>query len=444
MDQENGYENPKGLKIWKFPVLSLIGILLFFAAVWKGTIPVAAMINGIKTALGDRLGLVSVISSILLGTGLILSLFPGMDRVRAYYAGAGMRKGFWICGIVLVFLKLCNAPVFFLRDPNIGGRILELGATVFITIAVAGSLVIFIIRSGLVEFIAVLLEPVMQPVFRLPGEAAVNILSSFVSSASVGVFFTEQYYRKKRYTTRQACSVVSSFSVISVGYIGVVASLAGIGSLYGPLLVSSFAAVLLMGAIMVRIPPLSLLPDTMIDGTEADTRKEKLGARERLSRAVQAGHTCARGFTGKAFVQNLIQSVSFAQKIVGVMIPTVTIVLTLVYYTPVFTWLGKPFVLILSLFHVPDAALAAPSVLIGIVEVSLPSILIGGTAAGVQTRFFAALLSIIQIIFFSEAGNAILASDVPLGFGKLIWIFLTRTLIGIPIAAVISWLVCLA
>lgn len=86
-------------------------------------------------------------------------------------------------------LKVFQVPFAFLENPEIGGKILNLGSTVFITIAVAGSLVIFIIRSGLVEFIAVLMEPIMQPVFRLPGEAAVNILSSFVSSASVGVYF---------------------------------------------------------------------------------------------------------------------------------------------------------------------------------------------------------------------------------------------------------------
>ncbi len=427
---------------WKFPVLSIIGILLFFASVWKGSIPVVAMINGTKALLGDKLGLVAVISSLLLGAGLILSCFPGMDRVKDYFKDAGLRKIFWICGIIIVILKLLKAPVFFLENPNIGGKILNLGSTVFITIAVAGSLVIFIIRSGLVEFIAVLLEPVMRPVFKLPGEAAVNILSSFVSSASVGVFFTEQYYRNKRYTTRQACSVVSSFSVISVGYIGVLASLSGIGDMYGALLVVSFVAVLIMGAIMVRIPPLSMIPDTMIDGTKEKRKAEKMPLKERFKRAVQEGNTCAQSFTWNAFVKNVIQSFSFAQKIVGVMIPTVTLVLTLVYYTPLFTWLGKPFVLLLSLFRVPDAAMAAPSVLVGIVEVSLPSILVGGTAAAVQTRFFVALLSIIQIIFFSEAGNAILASDVPLGFGKLIEIFLVRTLVGIPVAAFFSWLVC--
>ncbi|MEI3579835.1 MAG: nucleoside recognition domain-containing protein [Acutalibacteraceae bacterium] len=99
------------------------------------------------------------------------------------------------------------------------------------------------------EFVSVLCEPIMRPVFQLPGEAAINMISSFVSSASVGVYFTEQYYTQKAYTTRQACAVVTNFSVISVGYIGVLASIAGIEERYGVLLIASFVLVLLMGAI---------------------------------------------------------------------------------------------------------------------------------------------------------------------------------------------------
>lgn len=426
----------------RFILLSTAGAVLFFVPVWEGNIPVAAMINEIKDLLGNRIDWIAVISSVCLGAAMIVSLFSGNKKIKAYLADAGLRKCFWAAGMVIVLLKVFQVPLPFLENPEIGGKILNLGATVFITIAVAGSLVIFIIRSGLVEFIAVLMEPIMRPVFRLPGEAAVNILSSFVSSASVGVYFSEQYYKSGRYTTRQVCSVVTSFSVISVGYIGVVASLAGISDLYGTLLAVSFLAVLIMGAIMIRIPPLLWLPDTRIDLSTEETAQEKMGFSMRYHTALEAGCRCAESFTGKAFLKNVLQSFQFAQKIVGVMIPTVTLVLVLVYYTPLFVWLGKPFELILGLAGVPDADLAAPSVLIGIVEVGLPAILIGGTQAAVQTRFFVSLLSIVQIIFFSEAGNAILASEIPLGFKKLVGIFLIRTAVGIPIAAFFAWLVC--
>ena len=90
---------------------------------------------------------------------------------------------------------------------------------------------------------------------------------------------------------------------------------------------------------------------------------------------------------------------------------------------------------------VPDAALAAPSVLIGIVEISLPSILVSGTGACAAAAFFVVQLSIVQIIFFSECGNAILSSKIPLGAGKLVLIFLMRTAIAIPLVALLTNLI---
>ncbi len=428
--------------ILRFAAISFLGILVFFIPVWKGQIPVIVLINGVKAAFGSRLEWISSISCLLLAAEVIGGKIFRFPKLRKAAEGETVRQIFWIMSAVIVILNLADAPLFFITHPKIGGEVLKLGSGVFITIAVAGSLVILIIRSGLVEFIAVLMEPVMEPLFRLPGEAAVNILSSFISSASVGVYFTDQYYKKGCYTTRQACSVVTSFSVISVGYIGVVASLAGIGDLYGELLIASFLTVLLMGAIMIRIPPLCLIPDCCIDGRKYERGTERQGPSARFRKAVEAGSRCASEFAPKDFWKNFLQSLGFAQKIVGVMIPTVTLVLTLVYGTPIFSWLGRPLVPVLKLAGVPEAAAAAPSVLIGIVEVTLPSILIGGTEAAVQTRFFVALLSIVQIIFFSEAGNAILASDIPLGPGKLIEIFLMRTAVAIPIVSLAAGLVC--
>lgn len=426
----------------QFAVTSLIGILMFFIPIYHGKIPVVILINAINQMLGTRVEWVSAISCILLMLGIFGAKVLKVRSLGKQFQNQGIRCIFWMASGVIVFLKLFDVQLPFMLHPQIGGTILKLGSTVFVTIAVAGTLVCVIIESGIVEFVSVLMEPIMKPVFHLPGEAAVNIISSFVSSASVGVYFTEQYYLKKRYTRRQACAVVTSFSVVSVGYIGIIASLAGVPEMYGPLLVSSFLLVLVMGAIMIRIPPLSLISDRCIDGS----REEEIGAVgiettdevSRIRQAWEAGLQRSRGFTVRLFWEKSVQALQFAQKIVGVMIPTVMIVLVLVYYTPIFTWLGMPLVPVIRLLGIPDAALAAPSVLIGIVEVSLPSILIGGSAAAAEARFFVALLSIVQIIFFSEAGNAIMGSEIPLGPGKLIAIFLMRTAIALPLVALVT------
>jgi len=52
-----------------------------------------------------------------------------------------------------------------------------------------------------------------------------------------------------------------------------------------------------------------------------------------------------------------------------------------------------------------------------------------------------ALLSIVQIIFFSEAGNAILGSKIPLGALKLIEIFFIRTVVALPLVALVTHMI---
>lgn len=419
----------------KFSILSFIGIFIFFFP-FNNQVPIVYMINKTKELLGDNLKYVVITSTVVLFVGMILGKVFKVPLFQKYFKGDGIIKSiFYTLSAVSVALVVADVNVPFIRHPQIGGKILTMASTVFLTIAIAGMFVIFIIKSGIVEFMAILMEPIMRPVFKLPGEAAVNILSSFVSSASIGVYFTEQYFESKTYTKRQACSVVSSFSVISVGYIGVLVSIAGIENMYGTILITSFVLVMIMGAIMVRIPPLLRIPDKNIDGSEQVVVKQRLGVKGRLNLALEKGIQRSNDFTLKAFGANMIQSLKFAQKTVGVMVPTVIIVLTLVYFTPIFTNLGHPLIPIIKLLGIPDAAKIAPSAIIGIVEISLPSILVGGAGVAKQISFFVVLLSIVQIIFFSEAGNAILSSKIPLNALRLVELFVIRTIIAMPLVA---------
>lgn len=48
------------------------------------------------------------------------------------------------------------------------------------------------------------------------------------------------------------------------------------------------------------------------------------------------------------------------------------------------------------------------------------------------------VLSTSQIIFFTESANAMLESDIPVGFGDLVKIFFIRTIILIPMVALMA------
>ena len=91
--------------------------------------------------------------------------------------------------VLAVWFQIPPAAVF--SDPDIGGQILGLAGTVMMTVSICGWFIVFILKSGIVEFAGTLLEPLMRPLFKLPGAAAVNCLSSYVVSAAVGVYMTD-------------------------------------------------------------------------------------------------------------------------------------------------------------------------------------------------------------------------------------------------------------
>lgn len=56
----------------------------------------------------------------------------------------------------------------------------------------------FITEFGLLEYIGVLIEPLMRPVFKVPGYAAIDAVTSFVANPTLGIFFTNKLYKEKK------------------------------------------------------------------------------------------------------------------------------------------------------------------------------------------------------------------------------------------------------
>ena len=113
--------------------------------------------------------------------------------------------------------------------------------------------------------------------------------------------------------------------------------------------------------------------------------------------------------------------------------------LILAEYTPVFQWLGNIFKPLLLICQVPDVSLIAPSIPVGIAEMFLPVLVMGTkiTLISEPARVFVTLVSIVQIIFFSETATVMLATKSPIKFWEIIVCFLERTVIAIPLAAIV-------
>ncbi len=425
----------------KFLVSSAIGIFLFFAPAFDGNVPLVALVGFLKKTLGNDTinGLV-----LLFCASLLVTVFLGKVMKRRafveYHEEDGIGKiTLYVLSVVFTVMVMFGVGPAAILDPDVGGLALSLAGSVMLTVTFAGWFVVMILKSGIVEFVGVLIEPVMRPVFRLPGCAAVNGIASFVSAPAVGVFMTEQLYRAKNYTHREGVAVLTCFSVCSLGFFGVLVSLAGIENLYPQVVATSFVVTFLMAAICVRIPPLSWKKDVYIDGTEQTAADRATPHMEhRFQAALAAGIERSRELDLKVFMQTLWSAITFTQKIVAYVVSIAIIALLLAEHTPLFTWLGMPMIPLLKLLQMPNAAEIAPATLVGIAELALPVIMVSGKGIAVKSVFFIAVLSSVQIIFFTESANAMLESEVHVTVWDLIFCFIVRTLVAIPILALVS------
>src|SRR5699024_9051195 len=112
-------------------------------------------------------------------------------------------------------------------------------------------------------------------------------------------------------------------------------------------------------------------------------------------------------------------------------------------------WLGVPFIPLLEIMQVPNAAAASETIIIGFADMFLPAI-VGSSIEAEITRLIIAALSVTQLIYMCEGGGGILGTEVPVSskvilgskvpvsFKDLFIIFILRTLITLPVIVVIA------
>lgn len=427
--------------VMKFLILSLIGIFLFFIPVQGTSVPLVVIIGWARNLLGPKvLYLIVFLSAI----GLNLSIFLG--RILKIQPFAKWHKNEDMSQIILYFVALIayigismkfGSESFIFLDKRIGGEVAHVSPLIFSTIFFAGWLIYFVLKSGIVEFTGTLIEPLMKPLFKLPGVAGIDALSSFVVSPAVASHISEEYYKENVYTRKEAIGAATSFSTCSIGFIVVMSSLGGVPEMSGIMTMCTVGVALLMTAIMMRIPPISRYENTYIDGSVEQKRKEDMDG-TLLQRAVMAGVKKSEEFSVVEFIKSSITAAKFAITIVTFMSAIVMITLTIVYHTNLFVWLGKPFEYIFALLALPNPDLISSAPVLTLPSLTLPVSAMAGLDIAPQSRFFVTLLSIVQVLFMSEAGNAVMNSKMKVSFKDIIILFVVRTIIAIPIVALIS------
>lgn len=298
----------------------------------------------------------------------------------------------------------------------------------------------FLLSYGGIDFVGSIMEPLMRPVFKVPGKSAIDMIASFVTSSSMAVIITSKLYKTNVYTQKEAAFIATSFSAVSVGFALLVTNTAGLGEHFLKVYFSSLLITFIVSAVMVRIPPLSRKKSVYMNG-RIQTDEDRTGESKFESGIFKKGieRAAKRAYIADSLMKeigaSLLDGLKVIPKVLALIAAAGITGLIIAEYTPFFQWAGQAFVPLLQLLGVPDAGAIAPSILVGFAEMFLPVLLIAEHVdmIDISARYFITALSMVQIIFLSETVVVMLATRMPLKFWELALLFTQRTLIAIPI-----------
>ena len=437
--------------VFKFVAAFAVGAFFFLLPVpWQGeiTVPFDIVVSRITETFPDAVG---VYALAIIVAGGVLTTVAELDKREVLSAGYDL--SYFESSTVFWFLRLVGAilaPIMFfklgpslLHTPGTGGFMWgTLIYSVGVIIPIGAVFITIFVELGGLEFVGTLARPVMNPLFKLPGRAALDSLASWVGSYSVGFYVTRNVFEQGGYNKREVFTIATCFSTVSIGFVGVVAATVDMLNLFPLIFFTYFVCVVITAAILVRIPPIRSVPDEYI--AQPDPEIPFQGSIGEYFRFAVSG-AVGKAAEGETFLgaakRGFIDGLKLTSLILGTILAVGLAATLLSANTPTFDILGAPLVPVIEALGIPNAKTVAPATIVGITEMYVPVLLVA--EAEPMARFFIAILAVSQLIFFSAVGPMAMDmfSDVPIRFRDLIALFVMRTIILVPLIAGITHLV---
>ena len=455
-------ENYSARQIAGFIIPSVVGILLFMIPIqvdgqWTIAVKVLAdLIGKACEAFLPVLCLIIVTVSAVLGVASLSkpSFITSYPIINETFTATPIWAIIRVVGAVFIWITFLGlgldadgeiaGPLGYISESGAGGFVLSDLLTVLVIIFfLAGLLLPLLLDFGLLEFIGALLTRVMRPLFKIPGRAAVDCITSWIGDGTLGVMLTANQYEGGYYSAREASIVSTTFSAVSITFSIVVLAQVGLMDYFGVYYLLICLVGIVCALILPRVPPLSMKKDTYL--VEGKAMPDSLP--EGYSSPAQYGLSLAvervdehRGIG--QFLENGVKNA--AGMWFGVM-PVVmcigTLALMLANNTPVFDYLGIPFTPLLDLLQVPEADQVSKTMIVGFTDMFTPSVIAAEAVSNPMSRFIVAVISVTQLIYLSEVGGLILGSKIPVNLLELFILFLERTIISLVIVAPIAHLI---
>jgi len=435
--QSHDGEVPRPEGRWKLFVYSAIGAFVFFFPVTykeKNSIPLDHMVTIVRDSIP---AVVPWLIFALAVYGTVRSFSTGAFKQSALQAVFAVLN---IAGAVISFLMVIDALPWVLGDEDLVPFLWNSIATpVGLIVPIGGTFLAFLIGFGLLEFVGVLMQPIMRPLWKTPGRSAIDAVASFVGSYSLGILVTDRVYQKGGYTGREAAVIATGFSTVSAAFMVIVAKQLDLMNIWGTYFAVTLLVTFLVTAITVRIPPLRTIPDEYCAGVEPDPEKPVEGSRfknawREAMLALQRAPSLPQ-----AIWDNLRDGVRMAAAIVPSIMSVGLIGLLLARFTPIFEWIGYLFYPFAWIVQLPEPALGGKAAAMGIAEMFLPATA-GAGSDSMVLKFVIGVVAVSAIIFFSALVPCILATKIPVKLSHLVIIWFERVALTIVIATPIAHL----
>lgn len=435
LEMSSKKEAVSAVHVWKFFVFSLIGIFVFFIPVTVNNTS-SIMLDHIVTWLRQLVpAAVPVYALLVIVLGAV---YPFVSKTWNKNKVNIVFSALKVLAVPIALMIYFQAGPAWLLAKNMGPFLFEkLVIPVGMVVPIGSVFLALLVGYGLLEFIGVLVQPIMRPVWKTPGRSAVDAVASFVGSYSIGLLITNRVFKEGKYTVKEAAIIATGFSTVSATFMIVIAKTLDIMSIWNLYFWVSLVVTFLVTAVTVRIWPLSKMSDEYYQGKDDP---EKVIKGQYLRHAwVQAMDAAGKSLPiGRNIWENLRDGFIMTMSILPSIMSVGLLGLVLAEFTPVFDWLGYLFYPLTLLLQIPEPLLAAKASAIEIAEMFLPALLV--VKAPLITKFIIAVVSVSSILFFSATIPCILSTDIPISIPKLLVIWLERTILTLLFVTPLAYL----
>jgi nucleoside recognition membrane protein YjiH len=421
--------------ILKFLLFSMIGIFVFFIPVTIGEVSSITLDHIVTWVRGKAPSALPYYALIVI---LLGAIYPFVTKSWKKDKVTMVFSFLKVLGVVVALLIVFKAGPAWLMEPSMGPFLFEkLVIPVGLVVPIGSVFLALLVGYGLLEFIGVMVQPIMRPVWKTPGRSAVDAVASFVGSYSIGLLITNRVFKEGKYTVKEAAIIATGFSTVSATFMIVVAKTLGLMEIWNLYFWVALSVTFLVTAVTVRIYPLN----KMSNNYYTETGDPEIIIKEKYLQSAwkSALEAADRSMSlGKNIWTNLKDGFIMTMSILPSILSVGLIGLVLAEFTPVFDWLGYIFYPFTWALQIPEPLLAAKASAIEIAEMFLPALLV--VDAPLVTKFIIGVVSVSSILFFSATIPCILSTEIPLKIPQLLLIWLERTILTLLFVTPLAFL----